>query len=88
MGATKHALMSAMEHAGWPMEGTEVAMQVLENVGWADLADELCDRSERACDGWRGCLVEAGDGRGALCEPCPLTTLRDVHSDEFEGVAS
>lgn len=88
MGCTSDFLVTCMQHAEWPPESMELVIEIGEQVGYADLADELCDRAERACDGWQGCLRSHGDGRGVLCEPCPLTTKRDASSDEVEGVAS
>ena len=85
MSTTADYILDAMNAAGWPLEGMEVAIGISEQVGLDALQGELRDRAQRACDGWRGCLVQQGEGHGALCEPCPLTTTRDAHSDEMEG---
>lgn len=84
MSRTSDLLIAALEGAGWPLEGMELAIEIGEQVGYERLEDELRDRAERACSGFTGCLVAFGEGRGALCDPCPLTTLRDANSDECE----
>lgn len=88
MSRTSEFLINCMTHAEWPYEGMELVMDIGEEVGYENLADELCSRAGRACDGWNVCIVEASDGRRTLCDPCPLTTLRDANSAECEGVAS
>lgn len=88
MSKTADFIIGCMDHAEWPPESGELVLQITDEVGLANLADELCDRAARACSGWQGCLRSNGDGRGTLCNPCPLTTLRDEHSAELEEVPS
>lgn len=84
MSRTSDFLIGALESAGWPLEGMELAIEIGEQVGYQRLEAELRDRAERACSGFTGCLVAFGDHRGVLCNPCPLTDLRDANSDECE----
>lgn len=84
MSKTAEHIDDARVLAGWPPESMDTVMLVSEQVGLYDLAAELEDRSGRAGDGWRGCLVAAGENHSTLCEPCHLTTNRDRDSDEME----
>lgn len=89
MSRTADHLIACTQEAGWPIEGMDVVLLVVEQIRTVDhdaVVSALLDRSSRACDEWRACLIAASDGRGFICHCCPLTTLRDAHSDEIEGV--